>query len=164
MTSTTIPSAASSRPARRALVVIVVVSSVVVLAVATWLTVTRGSSAGSTQPAPPIATWNATPADWLSRLEVAHLQKGLVAAGYSLRVDGKLGSVTKSALADYLRPTAAKPLGRSLAGALEGTVLTSRRDPAAWNQRFGLNRRTRFVERPLTGSGGQLDEHGNVRP
>ena len=71
--------------------------------------------------------------------------------------------VTKSALADFLQPSSRHPLGPSLAVALQGTIITTLRDPRAWNMRFGLNRRTRFVERPLTGPGGQLDAYGNVR-
>ena len=43
------------------------------------------------------------------------------------------------------------------------TVITTLRNPAAWNNRFGLNRKTKFVERPLTGPHGQLDANGNIR-
>ena len=91
-----------------------------------------------------------------------YLELQLLNAGYSVKIDGKLDPVTKSALADYLRPDASRPLDPSVTKALEGTVLTGRRDPAAWNARFGLNRLASIVERPLTGPGGQLDEHGNV--
>jgi len=42
-------------------------------------------------------------------------------------------------------------------------VITTLRNPAAWNSRFGLNRKTKFVERPLTGPHGQLDANGNIR-
>jgi Tol biopolymer transport system component len=95
---------------------------------------------------------------------VVALEQQLVRAGYSLKVDGKLDPVTKSALADFLRPSSAHPLSPSLARALQGTVITTLRNPAPWNSRFGLNRKTNFVERPLTGPGGQLDANGNIRP
>jgi hypothetical protein len=36
-------------------------------------------------------------------------------------------------------------------------------DPDAWNSHYGLERATKFVERPLTGPGGQLDANGNFR-
>ena len=68
----------------------------------------------------------------------------------------------KSALADYLRPDSTHPLSASLASQLDGTVITGLRNPAAWNKRFGLDRKTTFVERPLTGAGGQLDANGNI--
>jgi hypothetical protein len=42
-------------------------------------------------------------------------------------------------------------------------VLLGRQNPVLWNRRFGFNRPTRFVERPLTGLGGQLDANGNIR-
>jgi len=100
---------------------------------------------------------------WLRPINVVGLQKQLVRAGYSIAVDGVLDPITKSALADFLQPSSRHPLGPSLAVALQGTVITTLRDPGAWNMRFGLNRRTRFVERPLTGRGGQLDAYGNVR-
>jgi hypothetical protein len=46
---------------------------------------------------------------------------------------------------------------------LHGAVLLGRQNPVLWNRRFGFNRPTRFVERPLTGLGGQLDANGNIR-
>jgi hypothetical protein len=100
---------------------------------------------------------------WLDRLELIQLENQLVRAGYSVRADGSLDPVTKSAFADYLQLDASHPLSRFLATELQGTVLTGFRDPAAWNKRFGLNRQTRFVERPLTGPNGQLDANGNLR-
>ena len=36
------------------------------------------------------------------------------------------------------------------------------RERQAWKRRFGLDRPRSIVERPLTGPGGQLDEHRNV--
>ena len=100
---------------------------------------------------------------WLDRLEVVRLKKQLVQTGYSLRIDDSLGPVTKSALADYLQLDRAHPLGPFLVRLLRKTVITGRRDPQAWNNYFGLDRPTRFVERPLTGPGGQLDANGNLR-
>jgi hypothetical protein len=91
------------------------------------------------------------------------LQRLLRAAGYSLAVNSVLDPITKSAAADYLQPDnlTASPW---LLSSLQGTILTSRHDPAAWNARFGLNRHTQMVERPLTGPGGQLDGYGNLIP
>ncbi len=71
----------------------------------------------------------------------------LVRAGYSIKVDGNLDAVAKSALADYLQPDGAHPLSPFLASALEGTVITGLRDPSVWNRRFGLHRPTTLVER-----------------
>ena len=100
---------------------------------------------------------------WLRPVDVAGLQKQLVAAGYSIEPTRFLHPVTRSALADFLQPSSAHPLSPSLAAALAGTVITARRDPATWNRRFGLDRRTQVVEQPLTGPGGQLDANGNLR-
>jgi hypothetical protein len=81
---------------------------------------------------------------------------------YWLPVTTWLDPVTRSAAADYLRISERTPLDPVLALALQGTVITGRRDPEAWNARFGVNRLTRWVERPLTGPGGQLDAFGNI--
>lgn len=110
------------------------------------------------------SSWTPFASPWLERLDVTHLEAQLVRAGYSLKVDGNLDPITKSALADYLRLDSAHPLTPSLASELEGTVITGFRNPAAWNSHHGLNRKTKFVERPLTGPGGQLDANGNYRP
>jgi peptidoglycan hydrolase-like protein with peptidoglycan-binding domain len=94
---------------------------------------------------------------------VAALQSRLIAAGYAVRPTGVLDPVTKSAAGDFLsvRPSpATEPL---LSSSLQGTVITGKRDPVAWNARFGRNRRTQMVERPLTGPGGQLDDNGNLQ-
>lgn len=133
--------------------------------VGTWLMVDRvaGRSANPVSAPAAVSAWAPIESPWLGRAEVVRLEKQLVRAGYSIAVDGKLGPVTKSALADYLQLDAAHPLSPFLAGALEGTWITGYRKPAAWNQRFGLNRLTRFVEKPLTGPGGQLDANGNLR-
>jgi hypothetical protein len=91
------------------------------------------------------------------------LQRRLRAAGYSLETNGVLDPITKSAAADFLRgeDLTASPW---LLSSLGGTVLTGRHDPGAWNARFGVDRRTRMVERPLTAPGGQLDAFGNLNP
>jgi hypothetical protein len=95
----------------------------------------------------------------------------LAQAGYGIDINGTLDPVMKSALADFVRPDASHPLDPYLVEKLEGTVITGRRDPAAWNARFGrvsfqadlaFVRQRSIVERPLSGPGGQLDEHGNV--
>lgn len=110
------------------------------------------------------SSWTPFTSPWLERLDVTHLEAQLVRAGYSIKVDGNLDPITKSALADYLRLDSAHPLTPSLASELEGTVITGFRNPAAWNSHYGLNRKTKFVERPLTGPSGQLDANGNYRP
>jgi hypothetical protein len=146
---------------RRTLVVSAVVLALAMIGLGTWYLVEQASGAGQTPAA--VRAWGARPWPWVAGNGVVRLEQQLVGAGYSLTVDRRLDPVSKSALADYLRPSSAHPLSPSLAAALEGTVLTGRRDPFAWNRRFGLNRRTRFVERPLTGPSGQLDANGNVR-
>lgn len=87
----------------------------------------------------------------------------LVRAGYAVRVNGVLDPVTMSAAGDFIRASDWRQLDPWLANALGGTAMTGRRDPTAWNQRFGTDRATRMVERPLTGPGGQLDNNGNIR-
>lgn len=133
------------RSRRRALVLAASILTLAAVSVGTWLIVAQASGGHPT------------------KVDAARLEKQLVRAGYSIKVDGKLDPVAKSALADYLRADAAHPLSPSLARALAGTVITGLRNPVAWNLRFGLNRPTRFVERPLTGPGGQLDANGNDR-
>jgi Putative peptidoglycan binding domain len=154
------------RAARRPLTLAAVTFTLAALAVGTWLIVERvagtGASAVSSS-ATPAPSFTPVAALWLRRAEVVRLQKQLVRAGYSIAVDGKLDPLTKSALADYLPLDATHPLSPFLASALAGTWITGLRKPAAWNRRFGLNRLTRFVERPLTGPGGQLDANGNLR-
>src|SRR5262249_34401877 len=153
------PVAAASRTRgarQRALTLAGLILTLAVVSVGAWLIVQRVAGTGaravssSTTPAPsfmPIA------APWLGRAAGVRLEKQLVRAGYSIAVDGKLDPVTKSALADYLQLDATHPLSPFLASALAGTWITGYRKPAAWNQRFGLNRLTRFVELPLTGPG-----------
>ena len=164
MTTTTIaapaPSTPRSRISRRlALGIAGIVLALLCTSIGTWLALDQAGGAGT-------ATASASGPvfeTWLRPINVVGLQKQLVRAGYSIAVDGVLDPITKSALADFLQPSSRHPLGPSLAVALQGTVITTLRDPGAWNMRFGLNRRTRFVERPLTGRGGQLDAYGNVR-
>ena len=110
------------------------------------------------------SAWTPFASPWLECLDVTHLEEQLVRAGYSIKVDGNLDPITKSALADYLRLDSAHPLTPSVASVLEGTVITGFRNPGAWNSHYGLNRKTKFVERPLTGRAGQLDANGNYRP
>jgi hypothetical protein len=95
-------------------------------------------------------------------LRVAGLQQRLRGSGYSIGATGMLDPVTRSAAADFIQVDAAHPLDPWLATALQGTVITGRRDPVAWNHRFGSDRATQMVERPLTGAGGQLDLYGNL--
>jgi hypothetical protein len=94
---------------------------------------------------------------------VTALEGTLVRAGYAIRVDGVLDPVTMSAAGDFIRMSEWPQLDPWLANALVGTVMTGRRDPTAWNQRFGADRATRMVERTLTGPEGQLDNDGNIR-
>ena len=108
--------------------------------------------------------WTSAGSPWLKNLEIIRLKKQLVRAGYSIKVDGGLDPVTKSALADYAQLDATHPISPFLAEVLRGTVITGFRNPTAWNTYFGLHRPTKFVERPLTGRGGQLDANGNFRP
>ena len=155
----------SHRAFRRPLILAAITLTLGLAALAAWLSVDRltGNSAKPVAIGSAAPPWNPAASLWLERLDVVALKRQLVRAGYSLKVDGELDSITKSALADFLRPSSAHPLGPSLARALEGTVITTLRNPAAWNSRFGLNRKTKFVERPLTGPGGQLDSNGNIR-
>src|SRR5262245_25602762 len=109
------------------------------LGVGTWLIVGRVSDSGGSALTPAAAepAWTPIATTWLQRLQVVGLKRQLVRAGYTVDDDGNLDPVTRSALADYLRPDGAHPLDPNLAAALEGTVITGVRDPAAWNQRFG---------------------------
>jgi hypothetical protein len=136
-----------------------------VVSVATWLIVDRtaGRSANPAGAAMSFPVWTPIAPTWLEDLAVIRAKKQLVRAGYSIKVDGNLDPITKSALADYLQLDSSHPLDPDLAAALQGTWITGLRNPAAWNSHFGLDRLTKFVERPLTGPGGQLDANGNLR-
>jgi hypothetical protein len=95
-------------------------------------------------------------------LNVRALQNQLIRAGYKIgKADGQLGSVTLSALRDYLQPGPGHQLGAGLSTALKGGAITGARDPKAWNQRFGTNKLTPM--RPTTGHPGDnsLDSAGN---
>ncbi len=164
MTTTTVaaPAGAASRvPFSRRVPLVFRLAAIMLAAIAvgTWLGIARATGGGDASPVnvPVFRTW-------LRPVNVVGLQRQLVRAGYSIHVDGALDPITKSALADFLRPRRRHPLSASLAAALQDAVITALRDPTAWNMRFGLNRPTRFVERPLTGPGGQLDTNGNLRP
>jgi hypothetical protein len=125
----------------------------------------QGSSSDApfaTAAAPPPA-WTPFLTPWAQAVDVRDLKRQLVRAGYQVKIDDSLGPVTKSAFADYLLPRSASWLAPGLAITLRGTVLLGRQNPVLWNRRFGLNRPTKFVERPLTGLGGQLDANGNIR-
>jgi hypothetical protein len=150
---------------RRPLMLVALALTLAAVAVGAWLIVDRvaGRGASAVSPAAAAPAWPTFGSSWLEAVRVLDLKRQLVRAGYQVRVDDRLDPVTKSALADYLWPGSASSLGPVLARALAGTVLIGRRNPAAWNRRFGLGRRTKFVERPLTGPGGQLDANGNLR-
>ena len=131
-----------------------------------WAVLNRSTATSQEQPAP-VAT-----APLAGPIVVGDLSRLLRSAGYSLPaakvnywlpLANWLDPLTRSAAADYLRVSERTPMDSVLARALQGTVLTGRRDPTAWNARFGMNRLTRLVERPLTGPGGQLDAFGNIR-
>jgi len=150
---------------RRRLALAVVVPMLAAAAVGVSLVLDGPMGSSST----PATTAAATPVlmpsgpAWLRVADVRELKRRLVRAGYQVRVDDRLDPVTKSALADYLQPGSASLLTPVLGRALAGTFFFGRRDPAAWNYKFGLDRPTKFVERPLTGPGGQLDANGNLR-
>ena len=167
-TSSAPPVAAASRTRaarQRALTLAGLILTLAVVSVGTWLIVDRaaGRSANPVSAATSLPVWTPIAPTWLERLAVIRAKKQLVRAGYSIKVDGNLDPVTKSALADYLQLDSAHLLDPNLAAALQGTWITGLRNPAAWNSRFGLHRLTKFVERPLTGPGGQLDASGNLR-
>jgi hypothetical protein len=159
--------AAASRShwARRRLALAVVVPTLAAGVAGTSLML-AGSADPSSAPvaaAAPAPTWTPIASSWVEAFAVRDLKRQLVRAGYQVKVDDSLDAVTKSAVADYLRPGSAGSLGPVLPRALGSTILLGRQDPAAWNSRFGPHRRTKFVERPLTGPGGQLDANGNLR-
>jgi hypothetical protein len=169
MTTTTIPisrvlSPTQRRTRRASIAVSGVVLALVLASLGTWLALDRAaeSNAPAMVAGSAVPLWPPISLPWLQPLVTTDFDKQLVDAGYSIKADGKLDPVKKSALADYLRPDSTHPLSASLASQLEGTVITGLRNPAAWNKRFGLDRKTTFVERPLTGAGGQLDANGNI--
>jgi hypothetical protein len=151
---------------RRRLVLAFLVSTLAAAVAATSLMLAGSADLGSRSPAAaavPAPAWTPFASPWAQAFDLRDLKRQLVRAGYQVRVDDSLGPVTKSAFADYLRPGTASSLGPGLARALRGTVLLGRQNPVFWNRRFGLDRPTKFVERPLTGPGGQLDTNGNIR-
>jgi hypothetical protein len=175
MTTTTIPisrvlSPTQRRTRRASIAVSGVVLALALASLGTWLALDRAaeSNAPAMVAGSAVPLWPPISLPWLQPLvtdvdkQLVSIDKQLVDAGYSIKADGKLDPVKKSALADYLRPNSTHPPSASLAPQLEGTVITGLRNPAAWNKRFGLDRKTTFVERPLTGAGGQLDANGNI--
>src|SRR3954451_23391782 len=131
----------SRRSWRRSLVLAGCTLALAAVSAGTWLTIAQltGASGIDLTVAAPVSGWT-PPSLWDQGVDVMRLKEQLVRAGYSIKVDGTLDPVANSALAD-LRHFA---------------------NPVAWNLRFGLNRPTNFVERPLTGPGGQLDANGNL--
>lgn len=91
-------------------------------------------------------------------LNVAGVQHFLRNHGYDIAVDGKLGRLTKSAMADYFNP---KKLGGTMLDALQGTHITGRRDPHDWNRRFGSPATHDQVSMPRNQG---IDRHGNETP
>jgi hypothetical protein len=135
-------------------------------AVTTSLMLAGSASVSSRPPVAAVApgrAWTPFMTPWAEAVDVPGLKRQLVRAGYQVKIDDSLGPVTKSAFADYLTSGTASLLGPSLVSALHGTALLGRENPVLWNRRFGLDRPTKFVERPLTGPGGQLDANGNIR-
>ena len=114
------------------------------------------------QPVADQAVGDFTPGGFTLPMDTAKLQERLVGAGYSIAVTGVLDPITRAAAADFYR-SAGHPVTLSLARFLDGTIFLARDDVRAWNERFGLDRRTRSVGRPLAGAGGQLDAYGNLR-
>jgi hypothetical protein len=140
---------------------IVIVCAGVVLGVGAWLLTARLSD--STKPsAAPAATASQFSHDFMLPLDITALQFRLADAGYAILITRALDPLTRAAAADFFG-SVAHPLTPLLARALDGTTFLGRGDSTSWNARFGLNRRTGMVERPLTGPEGQLDEYGNLR-
>jgi hypothetical protein len=166
LSASPVAAASRTRGARqRALTLAGLILTLAVVLAGAWLIVDRGAGRSanpvSTATSPPV--WTPIASTWLERPAVIRAKKQLLRAGYSIKVNGNLDPITKSALADYLRLDPAHPLDPILAAALQGTWITGLRNPTAWNSHFGLHRLTKFVERPLTGPGGQLDANGNLR-
>jgi hypothetical protein len=78
--------------------------------------------------------WTPYRSTWLERLAVIRAKKQLARGGYSIKIDGNLDPVTKSALADYLRPDSAHPLDPNLGAALQGTWITGPPQPSGLEQ------------------------------
>ena len=156
---TSTPTSPRHRPLSHWLLLAATVVLAALVGFALWVLVDRLTSTTQT-PAATVAVLPATDPFWT--IEVSDLQRQLRRAGYSLPVTGSLDPLTRSAGADFLVVSESSPLDPWLSGALQGTVITNRHDPATWNARFGADRATKMVERPLTGPGGQLDAYGNL--
>lgn len=75
-------------------------------------------------------------------LNVRALQTQLTKDGYKLKVDGKLGPQTLSALEDYYRGSQnmSPALKQAMANAHALDNINGTRNPAAWNKKYGENR------------------------
>jgi hypothetical protein len=103
-----------------------------------------GQVVATTFPGQRPASTGGKPGVDVGTVNVSSLQKQLASAGYHIPADeaGKLGPMTKAALADYLQPSAQHPIGTALRTALAGTVITGKRDPTTFNLRFDKNDKT----------------------
>lgn len=88
------------------------------------------SGAGSAKSGTPSRA--VSPVSGASGINVRGIQNHLRKQGYKVKVTGELDTLTKSALADYLR---GKNIAPALKKALGGFKITGRRDPKAWNRR-----------------------------
>jgi hypothetical protein len=154
------PPAPTHEDSHRWLVVAMGVVVALLVGLTTWTVVDRLTGGSETVATP--SSSSAARLDSYSILRVVGLQQTLRGDGYAIAVTGTLDPVTLSAAADFTRVDAAHPLEPWLAATLSRTVITGRRDPGAWNARFGAERITQMAERPLTGQGGQLDAYGNL--
>ena len=95
-------------------------------------------------------------------LNVRALQSQLRKDGYDIKVDGKLGPQTLSALRDYYKPGSESHMSNGLQQVLRGGPLLGTRNPTAWNKRFGTpDTRSPAYRTPAAKPGGSLDVHGN---
>ena len=154
------PASLSRHHGHRRLIVAMGILAAVLMGLTAWTLVDRLT--GQSETVATLTQASAVPLDAYSVLRVAGLQQTLRDNGYSIAATGMLDPLTRSAAADFVRVDARHPLDQWLANALAGTVLTARHDPVSWNARFGTDRVTQMVERPLTGTGGQLDAYGNI--
>ena len=88
-------------------------------------------------------------------VNVRGLQAQLRRAGYAIQQDGRMGPLTKAALADYLQLRGGASISPALSQALKGTVITGKRNPKAWNARFAPKS---VVARPQ-----DVDRRGNAK-
>lgn len=138
-----------------------IVLSGAMLGVGAWLLTARSTGSTGTRTTTPPAVAQ-TAGDLTRSLDITALQRQLVDAGYAIRVTAALDPLTRAAAADFFG-SAGRPVAAPLAHMVAGTIFLGKGDPADWNARFGLDRRTRLVERALIGPAGQLDAYGNLR-